>query len=394
MTGSVQEKNGIWQIVLHYKGRDGNKHYKWVSTRLKTRGNKKKAEAMIPDIIAKYKSLEYIENEMSMATYAENWLKDKKISVRQSTWECYATNVNTHIIPYFRDKGISIQDIKPKDVKAFYDSLLSDTANKNTGKRLSNATIKKIAAITKSIFDDAVALEYIPKNPARSIPTPRRADETKTQGVYLTINQSRKLLKAFDGHELEALVFVALIYGLRRSELVGLRWQSVDFEHDMLYINHTVVHVSTIIEADTTKTETSRRTFVLLPDVKKALLKLKSAQEKNRKLFGNCYFESDYVFTWQDGRPFRPDSVTRGFKRVLKNNDLPDMRLHDLRHTCASLLHEQGWDVVDAMHWLGHSDIKTTVNVYTHISEERKKMAAESLNGLFFIDSSADNDKD
>ena len=386
MKGNVYEKSGYWYVVLNYKGRDGKPKNKWIKTGLKTRGNKKNAEALIPDLIEKYKSLEYSEEGEELFTeYAAEWLKSKRGMIKQSTWECYETNVRTHILPYFEPLGLTIKDITPKLVKRFYSSLLDEGANQNTGKILSNQTIHKVAVIFKAILEEAVALEDIPKNPAKNIQIPKRPDEDVFKGKFLTTEEAQTLIDAFNGHELEVLVYVVLIYGLRRSEAVGLRWSAVDFINNTIEINHTVVNVSTIIAADTTKTASSRRKYPLLPEIKEALIKVKQQQAENKKLFGNCYVDSDYVFTWQDGTPFRPDSVSRSFKRVLQAHGLPIIRFHDLRHTCASLLHDRGWDIADAKEWLGHADIETTANIYTHISEQRKQKTAESLSGLFTL---------
>ncbi len=120
-----------------------------------------------------------------------------------------------------------------------------------------------------------------------------------------------------------------------------------------------------------------------MPDVKKALLAVKEKQEEYKELFGNTYKESGYVFTHEDGSVLRPDCVTRTFKRVLKSHNVPVIRFHDLRHSCASILYDKGWELKDVQEWLGHADIETTANIYTHISKERKKMKTDTLSGTF-----------
>ena len=193
------------------------------------------------------------------------------------------------------------------------------------------------------------------------------------------------MLQAFTGHELQAMVYVTLYYGLRRSEALGLRWSSINFEENTIKIEHTVVKMMSVEYKDSTKSKTSKRTLPLLSDVREVLLKLKDKQSENRRIFGNTYKDSDYIFKWQDGKLYRPDYITRSFQRVLKKHGLKKMRFHDLRHSTASILYDMGWDLKAIQNWLGHADIETTGNIYTHISESRKQAAAKNLERTFTI---------
>jgi integrase len=164
-----------------------------------------------------------------------------------------------------------------------------------------------------------------------------------------------------------------------------LRWSSVDFEKNTIKIEHTVVRFSSVEYKDKTKSRTSMRTFPILEDVRDVLLKLREEQSANRKVFGSSYENSDYVFSWQNGRLYRTDYVTRAFKKVLKKHGLRVIRFHDLRHSTASILYDKGWELKDIQEWLGHADIETTGNIYTHISEQRKQATAKSLEKTFMI---------
>jgi integrase len=207
----------------------------------------------------------------------------------------------------------------------------------------------------------------------------------EVKSVFLTGEEANRLLQAFVGHELQAMVYVTLYYGLRRSEALGLRWQAVDFENNTITINHTVVKNLTIEYKDSTKSKKSMHTFPLLDDVKNLLLKLKKQQDENRRTFKKAYNETDYIFKYADGSLYRPDCVTRSFQRVLKNHGLPRMRYHDLRHSTASILHDKNWDLKDIQDWLRHADIETTGNIYTHISSQRKQATARDLEKTFII---------
>ncbi|MCL2212586.1 MAG: site-specific integrase [Oscillospiraceae bacterium] len=172
-----------------------------------------------------------------------------------------------------------------------------------------------------------------------------------------------------------SVVVLAIYYGLRRSEVLGLKWSTIDFENDTITISHTVVKNRTIVASDCTKSEASRRTFQLIPEVNAMLQEMKATAPPN----------SEYIHVWQDGKAFRPDYVTRGFQRVLKRNNIPRMRLHDLRHSTASILFERGMPLEDMKNWLGHTDIETTSNIYLHYSKNRKELVASQLHGMLTI---------
>jgi integrase len=147
-----------------------------------------------------------------------------------------------------------------------------------------------------------------------------------------------------------------------------------------------VVGGSHIVAKDSTKSYCSRRTYELLPDVKELLLKLQEQQKDYRKRLGSGYHINDYIFKNPNGMPYRPDSLTRSFKRALARYGFPQMRYHDLRHSTASILVDKGWDINDIKEWLGHADISTTSNIYAHISHRRKVSLAQDLDKTLTFD--------
>lgn len=137
------------------------------------------------------------------------------------------------------------------------------------------------------------------------------------------------------------------------------------------------------IEKDKTKNTSSRRIYPMPPEIKDILLKAKEKEIENKKLFGNEYNLNDYVFKWEDGKPISPDFVSRKFREILKKYELRHIRFHDLRHSCASMLYEMGYDLKDIQEWLGHSDIKITGNIYTHLNIKQKQKIAKSFSDNF-----------
>lgn len=127
--------------------------------------------------------------------------------------------------------------------------------------------------------------------------------------------------------------------------MLGLKWSAINFENDTVEIKHTVVKNITIVTKDKTKTAAGKRKYVLLPKIKDIFLDLAKKAKENKKLFGTTYINTDYVFAWPDGRLYRPDYITREFQKMLAKNNFPEMRFHDLRHSCTSILYDKGWEL-------------------------------------------------
>lgn len=160
---------------------------------------------------------------------------------------------------------------------------------------------------------------------------------------------------------------------------MGLKWDSIDFRRKLITVRRTVTKVTKTVEKDKTKNTSSYRSFPLTPDMEALFREVKAQQEKNKRLFARCYHDSDYVFTWSDGHLYRPDYITERFSNLLKNNNLPHIRFHELRHSCASILLSEGFNLKDVQEWLGHADIKMTANIYGHLDVARKKGIAEKM---------------
>lgn len=382
ITGSLKIKNDRYYAVLNYK--EGTKYkQKWISLNLPAKNNKRKAEAMLEEI--KRDSEEKYSTNLGdelFTAYLRRWLKRKKSCIELSTWEGYQIYTEKHIIPFFEPLKLTLRELKPSHIQDYY--LYKYTSGRLDGKPggLSIPSIKKHSIVLKDALNEAVLSEMITKNPAAGVKMPAK-NKTSAKRVFLTADEANVVLKAFKGHILQALVYTTLYYGLRRSEVLGLRWRAVDFQANTLTINHVVVKNRSIIEKDTTKSQASTHTYLLIPDVREALLEQKRRQEQWKEELGETYKDNDYVFTWKDGTLFRPDYVTRGFQRVLKSHGLQKMRFHDLRHSTSSTLYDQGWDLKDIQEWMRHSSIEVTGDIYTHITEDRKSKLASELNSTF-----------
>lgn len=191
----------------------------------------------------------------------------------------------------------------------------------------------------------------------------------KYQGAAAyTPEQLGNVLQLFQGDPLETPVELTVTYGLRRSEVCGLRWDAVDFDTGMIYVRHTAVMVKGKVEySDNTKTATSNRVLPITDNMRTYLRTVKARQEEDKKLLGDTYIDSGYVCVQLNGVPIRPDYVTPHFQRKLKEAGLPVIQFHNLRHSVVYALHKGGCDAKDIQTWLGHSGITTTLNVYGHV---------------------------
>lgn len=385
MKAILHQRNKIWYVILRYTDPHGEIKEKRVSTQTKS---KSEAQQKIGDIIVRYSGLECSSSSPDILAFEffSHWKEKQKNSVQLSTYEGYDTYFGKHIIPYFQRNRLKLYDLKPKDIKAFVDYLTANGRCDGKG-GLSQITVRKILSLVRTSLDEAVLEDIIKINPASRIKVEKAKCDLnkKDRTVFLSAEEAQKMLTMLNGHYLLPLVYVALYYGLRKSEVLGLRWQDIDFEKNTITIQHTVVKNKTIVEKDSTKTSNSRAIMVLLEDVKTMLLELKNKEAEYKEFFGIEYKNNNYVFKHENGEPYRPDVVTRGFQRALIKAGLPVMRFHDLRHSTASILFDKGWDIGEVREWLRHADIETTANIYTHVRQSRTIALGKDFENTFKI---------
>ena len=277
--------------------------------------------------------------------------------------------------------GLDIKDFSKKHLMDYYH--FKFTKGRADGKGgLDPQTIKKHAAIFRSVLNYAMLNDYITQNVADIVPVPRKTGK-KSVAKKIDLNKANEIIKVFENEELQPVVRMTLMYGFRRSELLGLKWSAVDFDANKIYVEHTIVKYTSIIAEDDTKTDESEAGLPLYDDARELLLEVKAQQEEYRKLFGKEYIENDYIFKHPDGTLYRPDSLTRSFQRVLKRKGCEVIRFHDLRHATASILYAQDWKPVELAQLMRHSNMRTTLQIYTHLSDDQMAESCKSLNGLF-----------
>lgn len=380
MTGSLQIKNGKYYMVLN-STENGKRKQKWLSTGLTEKGNKRKAEQMLRETLRQHELQDgIVKSDVLFADYIRLWLADAKRKVDPVTYQGYEVLTNSQILPYFLQNGVKLQDITSDVLQTYIDE--KQTCGRIDGRGgLSPSSIRRHKNILNQTLNKAVKEKLLLSNPCQFLDLPKTE---RYQSSYYSAAQLQRLFDAIRDEPLYPLVRITAMYGLRRSELLGLKWDSIDFDGNRLTIRHTVSQVTKPVEKDKTKNSSSFRSFPLVDEAKKIFLAAKEREGQNRRLFKKDYRENDYVFKWDDGHLYAPEYVSQKFAKLLKKYGLPHIRFHELRHSCASLLLNEGFTLKDVQEWMGHADIKMTADIYGHLDAARKKGMADKLSGSLF----------
>lgn len=391
VAGHLQVKKDYYYMVLNLKDEQGKRKAKWLPTGIPATGkrNAKKAEELLLETRMNYvapivASVEIegskMTGDMQFADFMLIWLNIIKNGVEENTYAGYQSNVEKRIVPYFRKRKVTLKELNALDIEQFYAYCQNEL-------KLKGSTIQHFHANIHKALKFALRHKLIAQNPMECVERPKAQ---KFSGAFYTAGELEQLFHVAQGDPMEFPILMAAFYGLRRSEIVGLRWQSIDFENNTISIDHTVVQYRVdgkqkIVGKDRTKNQSSCRTMPLVPQFRELLLRMKSEQAENRKLCGNCYTESDYIFVNGMGQSYTPTYVTQRFKKLLNRYGLRMIRFHDLRHSCASLLLKNGVHMKDIQDWLGHSDYSTTANIYAHLDTGTKKISAETMSQVLTI---------
>ena len=385
IAGRLQEKNDKWYMVLSYVDpTTGKRMQPWFATGLPVKGNKKRAEEMLSKLRHSFSvpevGAQVPDGDMDFADFMLEWLGFIRHSIAKSTLASYQNMVLKKIVPYFRAHPVTLQTLEPKDIQQFYMHEL-ETVKANTVKH-EHANIHKA-------LEYAVKMELVPYNVSDRVELPKVEKYVPT---YLHETEMLDFLEKTKDHKLALLFQIAIFYGMRKEEIIGLTWSAIDFDNNCFTIQNTVKQVTIdgrheLVIEKKTKNQSSCRTMPLNPIFKEKLLLLKKKQQENKRICGDCYNHAfdGYVFVDPMGELYRPNYVYNAFKRALKQYGFPNIRFHDLRHSCASLMVTKGEGINNVQKWLGHSDIGTTANIYAHLDFQSKVESAEKMSSILTI---------
>jgi len=379
----IQGKKGYLYIVTSKPViKDGTKRIekKWIATGLTdTPENIKKASDARDRLLNKHAS-RTVDRNVTLADYSDYILSKKKREVSDTTYSAYLYRADK-LKDYFG--GIKVKDINESMVESFLDSLFE----KN---HIQPRTVKDIKVFFGSIMEQAVRDGIIVFNPVTKVMINKNlavqyAKDKNTDEEFFSYEEAQYFLGKVKDHELYELFYLTLFFGLRREEILGLRWSAIDLDNKTMSINHTVTKGTTINRANTTKTAASTREYPLTDEQVEMFVRLRKKEETNRKLFGNAYFDNDYVFKHADGSFYYPDYPTKAFRKIIKKiQELPQgITFHGLRSSCVSILVRQNMDVKSIQKWVGHTDIDTTLRIYAKVKDkEAKREISDAMNGI------------
>ena len=377
VAGHLTLKNGKYYAVLNYRNAGGQRKTKWISLGLSEKGNKRKAEAELARLRAEFeppKEVGDLSSDMLFADYLLEWLEIAKGRLAVATYSSYAAMIKKPVGPYFRQRNLTLRELEARHLQMFYSEML---------RKVKPNTVIHYHAIIHSALKYAVKTDMLVQNVADKVDRPKK---NGFQPVFLSAEEMQKMFEALRGTKLELPVLVAAFYGFRRGEVLGLKWDAIDFERGTISVIRTVTTITVEgkqmeIEQQSAKTKSSLRTLPLIGSFREYFLQVKEAQELNKQICGNCYnHEYDgFVFVDELGERMRANYLTSAFPKFLEDHGLRRMRFHDLRHSCASLLLANGVPLKHIQEWLGHSDFTTTANIYAHLDYKSKITSAQAM---------------
>ena len=377
VAGHLTLKNGRYYAVLNYRNTGGQRKTKWISLGLPEKGNKRKAEAELARLRAEFEPPKEVGDLSSDILFADcllEWLEIAKGRLAVATYSSYAAMIKKPVGPYFRQRNLTLRELEARHLQMFYSEML---------RKVKPNTVIHYHAIIHSALKYAVKTDMLVQNVADKVDRPKK---NSFQPVFLSAEEMQKMFEALRGTKLELPVLVAAFYGFRRGEVLGLKWDAIDFERGTISVIRTVTTITldgkqTEIEQQSAKTKSSLRTLPLIGSFREYFLQVKEAQELNKQICGNCYNHEygGFVFVDELGERMRANYLTSAFPKFLESHGLRRMRFHDLRHSCASLLLANGVPLKHIQEWLGHSDFTTTANIYAHLDYKSKITSAQAM---------------
>jgi len=377
MKGHIRQRSkGSWTIVL-YLGRrpDGKPNQTWQTVR----GTRRHAERELARLLHEVNIGGYVEpSRITVAEHLGRWLKDAaRLKVQPKTFERYAEIVNQHLIPALGHHRLD--KLLPLHIQSYYSDAL--TSGRKDGKGgLSAQTVLHHHRVLHSALRQAVRWQLVARNVADAVEPPR---PKRSQPRVLDEEGTSRLVRAARGTPYAMPAMLAVATGLRRGELLALRWENVDFEAGTLRVVETLEQTNEGVRSKEPKTGKSRRTVAIGPTVVEELRRHRAEQAAARLVLGPAYHDHGLVFPREDGNLWPPDSFTTAFRAFARSVGFEGLSFHGLRHTHATHLLRQNTHPKIVSERLGHSTIGITLDTYSHVvpgmQDEAARKADETL---------------
>lgn len=384
MAGSIQKRGKDTYLLRISNGFDEQRKRKYYTKTVKC-SSLSKAKTMLAEFETEIRNgFGYTSNNMTFKSFIELWLKDYCTpNLSPKTVSNYKSKIDLHILPKLG--CMKLQKITPYVIQRLYTELsnkeierVDESGNKM---KLSSSSIHKVHEILSSAFNCAVKWKYIPYSPLKDVAPPK---VKKARMEFYDEKQCKEMLNIIEKEPLtfKVIVWLAITTGLRRGEILGLHWSDVDFENCIISVNRSVQYVPSLgVFEKTTKTESSIRRVPVPVFCLNGLKELREEQLKQRVEKKLMWKTCENIFVDELGQIIHPDTVTSWFRNFIKRANLPQIKLHGLRHTCATILLNNGVNVKVVSNNLGHSNL-TTTNRYLHAIESANKECAKVFEEL------------
>ena len=380
MQGSFVRKRGsTWTAYFYVPGLGGQR-------RQRSKGGfrtKVEAQHYLNEAIHSIQAGEYVEKDKrTLADYLEKqWLPLMENVVRPATFDSYQRMLKLHVVSAIG--SIELQELTAEHLDRLYAHLLKDGRHDGDG-GLAPKTVRYIHNTLSKALKDAERKGLVVRNVAsRADPPKLRQSGSKEMKIW-SPDQLRVFLTAMEGHRIEAAYVLAATTGMRRGEVLGLRWGDIDFEKRRLAVRQTVLCINYKISLGTPKTARGRRS-IAVDEATLAALKAHGTRQRAEKAeLGRGYTDQDLIFAKVDGSPINPDYFSQVFDRTVAKLDIPRIRLHDLRHTHATIGLAAGVPPKVMSDRLGHATVAFTQDTYMHAIPRLEEEAADQMAALIF----------
>jgi integrase len=309
-------------------------------------------------------------DQLRVGGYLEEWLASTEPSVKPSTWLRYKQLLRLHAIPVLGH--LPMTRLEARHIQRLYADLL--------GQGQAPSSVRQLHAVLRRAMGQATKWGAVPRNVVALVTPPR---VPRHEVAPLTADQARALLEAAQGERLEALYVLALSSGMRLGELLGLRWRDVDLEAGTLQVRQILVRMPSGLRFGEPKTKRSRRRIALSVGTRDALRHHRARQAAERLRIGPVWEDHDLGFANEIGKPLDAGNLLRrDYWRALAKAGIPRCRFHDLRHTCATLLLQQGVHAKVVSELLGHSSIGMTLDIYSHVIPDMQQQAVSAMDAV------------
>ena len=325
-------------------------------------------------------------------TFAEQWFEEyAKVNLRPTSY-ARMKQLTKRVYPAIGHKRLD--KITARDIQKFITDMLTNGRNLNNGKPLSRKTAVHHLSFISDVFSYAVRMRMLCDNPCRRVFVPKQEQEEKQ--IY-TIEQVKILYENLKSEPMkyQAYLLLSIYSGYRRSEMLGLEWKDIDFEHDLIHVRRTSQYTSEKgIYTDTTKTRKSKRVSKMPASIMNLLQQFKADQNEEARRLGTKWEDYDRLFTKWNGAPMNPQTPFEWLKGYCERIGIPFRNIHSLRHLHASLLIFEGVDVAAVSEDMGHSVVGTTLNLYSHMFQEAKARNCDAISNALSFTNEANTEEE